>query len=81
MNQTPARLNSSSFLYHEPTARVSRCCPSISGSARRTDQMRSSKGRSFEKAGDGAQDVQMPAMFDLRLREGNDRPCDLERGQ
>jgi hypothetical protein len=37
-----------------------------------------SKGRGFEEPRNGTQDVQMPAVFDLRLREGDYCPDDLE---
>jgi hypothetical protein len=36
------------------------------------------RGR-FQETCDGAQDVEVPAVFDLGLAESNDRPCDLER--
>ena len=43
--------------------------------------MCASERRRFQESGDGAQDVEVPAVLDLGLAESDYRPCDLERWQ
>lgn len=44
-----------------------------------TDEMGAAKGGRLEEACQGAQNVQMPAVLDLGLAEGDDGPDDLQR--
>lgn len=43
--------------------------------------MGTTEGRRFQETSDGTQDVEVPAVFDLGLAEGDDCPGDLERWQ
>jgi len=43
--------------------------------------MCASERRRFQESGDGAQDVEVPAVLDLGLAESDDCPRDLQRRQ
>lgn len=79
MNHTPARLKSSSFLNQEPTVIISLGHTLRGQRLELTNEMGAAEGGCLEKSRQSPENVEMPAVLDLRLTERDDSPGDLER--